>query len=149
MKRLLWLLWLLPLVLLAAWWFAYRGQTTTDVRLAPNPACDVAAEVCSLTLPEGDSLSLSLSPRPPVLMKPIRVQVIMSGRAERVWLDLVGMNMDMGPNRRELKPSAAGQWQGEVIIPICSSAQMQWEARVMVVRDGRTIAAPFPFTTRP
>lgn len=147
MKRLTWLV--LPLVLVLAWWLAARWQTPAFERLEADPACDIAAGPCALGLPGGDELRLSLSPRPPPLMKPIAVEVVISGPAERVWLDLVGMNMDMGPNRRELRPGADGHWKGVVMIPICSSAEMQWEARVMVVREGRTIAAVFPFATRP
>jgi hypothetical protein len=146
MKR-LW--WLLPVLLVTAWWLAERWQISTDQRLSPDAGCDVAAEPCSLALPGGDQLRLSLSPRPPLLMKPMAVEVVLEGQASRIWIDLVGLNMDMGPNRQELVRSGPGLWQGEVIIPICSAAEMQWEARVMVVRDGRTIVAPFPFTTRP
>ena len=147
MKRFAWLF--LPLALALAWWLAAHWQTPAEVRLPPDPSCDIASGPCVLRLPGGDVLRLRLTPSPPPLMKPIAVEVTISGPAERVWLDLVGMNMDMGPNRRELTRSPGGQWQGEVIIPVCSSAEMRWEARVMVVRDGRTTAAPFPFVTRP
>lgn len=145
--RLLWLL-LLPALALI-WWLAAQHDSRQTLRLPPDPGCDVAAKPCRLPLPEGGFVSLALSPSPPQLMKPMTVTVSLDANADRVWLDLVGLNMDMGPNRGELRRAANGLWQGAMIIPICGSARMDWEARVMVVTEGRTLEAPFTFVTRP
>lgn len=150
MRRLRWLFpVLLAMSLAVAWWAADRWLPAADLRLPPDPGCSVADRPCSLVLPGGDRLTLNLLPHPPVLMKPMAVEVTLAGPASKVWIDLVGLNMDMGPNRAELVNAGGGLWKGKVILPVCSAAEMQWEARVMVVREGRRIAAPFPFTTRP
>lgn len=147
MKKRLW--WSLPLILLAlAWWAADRLRPLADLRLPPDPQCDLASQACSLSLPGGDRLTLNMLPHPPVLMQPMAVEVVLTGPADAVWIDMIGLNMDMGPNRSELSPADEGLWKGQVILPVCSSAEMQWEARVTVLREGRRIAAPFPFTTR-
>ena len=147
MKTKWWLL-LLAATMLAAWWAGRWLQAPVAVRLAPDPSCDVGRAPCALALPDGGGLSLSLAPLPPRVMQPMRLRVELSGAADAVWVDFVGINMDMGLNRAELSPQGAGLWEGQVVLPICSAAEMLWEARVMV-QSGGGIEAPFRFTTRP
>jgi hypothetical protein len=144
-------LWWLPLLLAAmalAWWVGGRLRPPADQVLAVDPACDVGQRSCSLPLPGGGRVGLSLSPLPPRVMQPMQVTVSVDGPATAVWVDFVGLNMDMGFNRAELAADPAGLWQGEVVLPVCSAAEMHWEARVVVVGQGR-IEAPFRFSTRP
>ena len=93
-------------------------------------------------------LWFGLSPLPPRVMQPMQVTVSLDGPATAVWVDFVGLNMDMGFNRAELTADRQGLWQGQVVLPICSASEMQWEARVSVAGQGR-IEARFRFTTRP
>jgi len=149
MIRRLWWLPLLALSLLLGWWLGGRLQSPLPAqRLVADPACDLGRQACSLALPGGGRVTLALAPLPPRVMQPMQLTVTLDGPARSVWVDFVGINMDMGVNRAELVPVPGGLWKGQVILPICSAAQMQWEARVSVLREGR-IEAPFGFTTHP
>jgi len=144
--------WLLPLLgaaLIAAWWTGTRLNAPTAQRLAPDPSCDLALGPCSLPLPGGDQVSLTLAPRPPRVMIPLSLSVDVAGSATAVWVDFVGLNMEMGFNRAELAAGPGGLWQGRIILPICTAAEMQWEARVYIQQDQVRIEAPFAFATRP
>jgi hypothetical protein len=143
-----WWVLLLLATMLAAWWAGRWLQPTAAVRLSPDPACDVGTKPCTLRLPDGAALSFGLTPLPPRVMQTMTIRVELAGTAEAIWVDFVGINMEMGLNRAELSPRGRGLWQGEVMLPICSAAEMFWEARVMVQREGR-IEAPFRFVTRP
>jgi hypothetical protein len=144
-------LWWLPLLLVAmwlAWWAGQLLHPPADHRLAVDPGCDVGRTACRLPLPQGGYVGLSLAPLPPRAMQPMQVSVELDGPAKAVWVDFVGLNMDMGVNRAELVAVRQGLWQGRVVLPICSASQMLWEARVSVAR-GQRIEAPFRFATRP
>jgi hypothetical protein len=145
--------WLLPLLLvgtlLAAWLAGRWLQPAADVRLPADPACSVGDGPCTLRLPDGTALRLGLTPLPPRVMAPMTIDVAVDGQVQAMWVDFVGINMDMGLNRSELSARGAGLWHGEVVLPICSAAEMQWEARVSLQREGQRIEAPFRFTTRP
>lgn len=139
----------LALVMLAAWWAAGRLQAPADIRLTPDARCDIGRRACSLPLPGGGSVALGLNPLPPKVMQPLTVDVRIDVPVRAVWVDFVGINMDMGFNRAELSPVGEGLWQGQVILPICASAEMRWEARVLMQHEGRMVEAPFAFVTRP
>lgn len=104
---------------------------------------------CTLRLPDGAAVRLGLTPLPPRVMAPMTIDVAVDGEAQAMWVDFVGINMDMGFNRSELSAQGGGLWQGEVVLPICTADEMQWEARVSLQREGQRIEAPFRFTTRP
>lgn len=145
--------WLLPLLLaatlLAAWLAGRWLQPAADVRLSADPACSVGDGPCTLRLPDGAAVRLGLTPLPPRVMAPMTIDVAVDGEAQAMWVDFVGINMDMGFNRSELSAQGGGLWQGEVVLPICTADEMQWEARVSLQREGQRIEAPFRFTTRP
>jgi hypothetical protein len=144
-----WWLPLLGVALVVTWWAASRLNTPTAQRLQPDPACDLTQGPCSLPLPDGGSISLALTPRPPKVMVPLSLRVDLEGPAAAVWVDFVGLNMEMGFNRAELTAGPGGLWQGQIILPICTAAEMQWEARVYIQQDHGQIEAPFAFATRP
>lgn len=148
MKSVWWLV-LLAVAVALGWWAGERLQQPDAQRLAPDPACDLAAGSCSRTLPAGGRLTLTVTPTPPKVMVPLTLQVALDTPATTVWVDFSGLNMDMGVNRAELAPAAAGLWKGQVILPVCSAAEMHWEAQVFVASGGDLLEIPFRFVTGP
>lgn len=118
-------------------------------RVSPQTGCDLRAGPCSRPL-DGGTVAFSIEPREIPLMQPLRLRVQTDGvPARSVTVEIRGLNMDMGLNRTELTQTAAGRWEGETILPVCSQRRMEWEAAVRLVA-GTKLEVPFPFhTTRP
>lgn len=148
MKRSGWLL-LSVGVLLATWWVAGRLNAPQAHRVAHDPRCDLAEGACGLRLTDGQHVTLSLSPRPLKVMVPLQLEVTLAEPVTAVWVEFVGQNMVMGLNGVELVAVNQGLWQGQIVLPICTAAQMQWEARVFIQQGQTRIEAPFRFNTRP
>lgn len=144
-----WWLVLLAVALVAGWWAGSRLRAPAALRVPPDSGCDLALGPCTRALPDGSQASLSLSPLPPRVMIPLTLQLSLDRPARAVWVDFVGRNMDMGFNRAELTPTPGGLWEGQVVLPVCSAAQMVWEARLYIARDDGLLEVPFGFATRP
>jgi len=111
--------------------------------------CDLRAGPCRRNAGQG-VVALSLSPPEIPLMTTLTLQVTLESlSAQAVFVDIRGLNMDMGLNRTRLQPVGGGRWQGETILPVCSQRRMEWEAAVLIEAPD-PLEVPFPFyTTRP
>lgn len=141
----------LAVLMLTAFVLARKWQSadTAYQRLEAPADCDLRAGPCRQRVADGE-VQLTLSPAAIPLMQTLSVSVVTSGlQAERVTVEIRGLNMDMGLNRTRLEQVGSGAWAGETILPICSQRRMEWEAAVRVDGLGR-FEIPFPFaTTRP
>lgn len=145
-----WWLPLLALALAAGWWLGSRLQAPpAALRLPPVEDCQLQAGPCSARLPGGGQVRLALAPLPAKVMIPLTLDLALDAAASAVWVDFVGLNMDMGFNRAELAPADRGLWQGQVILPVCSAAEMRWEARVFIAGKDGLLEVPFILVTRP
>lgn len=127
-----------------AWPVLFPDLETLDL----DPGCDLRAGPCERALPGGGRLRFAVSPRHLPLMQPLQLTVELQGLAvQGVQVDIVGLSMDMGPNRTRLQPTAGG-WSGSTVLPVCSRSVMEWQAAVWLERDGPTLAIPHRFQTR-
>lgn len=113
--------------------------------------CRLEAHACVARFADGGEVRLQITPAGIPLLKPLTLQVWLTGlpAPERVQVDFKGLNMDMGVNRSTLAPGGDnGLYVGEAILPVCASARMHWEARVLLFADDRLRAAAFRFETR-
>lgn len=117
---------------------------------AIDPTCDLQAGECRSSFPDGTEVSLSILPSPVPVLKELTLSSTISGiEANKVEVDIVGINMNMGYIRPELKRTdSQGLFTGESILPVCILNEMEWEARVMVHSDDGLLVAPFRFITR-
>lgn len=116
-------------------------------RPATLPAidCDLNAGPCRASL-DGGEVTLALSPRPIPLLAPITVDVeLASVNADAVRFELLGAEMDMGPNRSKLNAKGDGRFAGATTIPVCITGGMRWLAVISVDHQGRTSARSFAF----
>lgn len=143
-------LWLpaLLLVLFSATWFFSRSAVTPTQRLALDAQCDLSSTACELAVTPNWAVTAMLTPQPPSVMTPLTLAVTSEAPVAAVWVELVGLNMEMGFTRSELLPQADGLWKGQVMLPICSSRRMLWEARVFLQHNHGLVEAPFRFSTQ-
>lgn len=100
--------------------------------LAPSSCDPSVAEYCDVQLPQGGQLRLSMQPRPLRALQEFAVDVELSGAsAERVELDLDGVDMSMGHNRSLLQGTGS-RFAGRANLAICTTDSMSWQATVTV-----------------
>ena len=115
-------------------------------RVVNSTDCDLRAGPCRIELLDGDVV-LSIAPADIPLMQTLTLEVMTTlPRVDNVFVDIRGLNMDMGLNRTRLQSKEQGEWRGETILPICSQRRMEWEAAVQLA-GSRPVEVPFPFST--
>jgi hypothetical protein len=100
------------------------------------------------------SITLSVSPRPPVAFQTMRVRVLAASGAAPVVLEdgsvLFEMTMPMGDHRYTLVPGSDGWQHAEVVLPFCASGNPRWYATLEGTAGGRRVNARFRLDlTRP
>jgi hypothetical protein len=119
-----------------------------DVTIQPDPVCNLQSEDCSVTLPSGGLVRLSMGARPIPLVKPFEVEVSASGfTPARVEVDFAGIDMNMGFNRPQLAARSAGSYAAQVTLPVCITGHMDWQATVLVETGSERVAIPYRFST--
>ena len=119
-----------------------------DITVQPDPVCNLQSEACSVTLPSGGNVRLSMGTRPVPLVKPFEVEVATSGFSPaRVEVDFAGIDMNMGLNRPQLAARGAGNYVAEVTLPVCITGNMDWQATVLIEAGIERIAIPYRFST--
>lgn len=119
-----------------------------DVTVFPEPGCNLQKQNCAVNLPSGGKVELSLGARAVPLVKPFGVAVAVNGLAvDRVEVDFVGVDMNMGYNRPELAKRGDGQFVGEATLPVCISGHMDWQATLLIETGNQRIAVPYRFST--
>jgi len=118
---------------------------STGAILLPRPSCDPSVEDCTIPLPRGGQLTLSIAPRPVRALQKLSLQVEIAGmKAEKVEIDFDGVDMSMGYNRPVLSGDG-GRFSGQATLPICVTGTMTWKATVVVTTENERFAAPFHF----
>ncbi len=136
----------------------YKNQQAQSqqvlLRLTVDQSCDLQKSDCSLKWAEGE-ITLSITPRPIPLVKPLQIAVQLKSRPEAetkqvqgVTVDFKGTTMNMGPNNVKLIESAPNTWTGSGMLPVCIRNQMEWQADVYLQTEQGIIIAPFIFITR-
>lgn len=121
-----------------------------DLRISPDPGCDLQRGKCAATLPNGERIELALLPRPIPALAPLRVEVGVTGfSARRVEVDFAGETMNMGYNRTLLASMGGGLHAGEATLPVCITGSMDWIVTVLIETDRRRIAVPFRVSVGP
>lgn len=118
---------------------------SADATVLPRSPCDPSARECTIALPIGGQLSLSIEPRPVRALEKLALTVKVAGlHARQIEIDFDGANMSMGYNRPVLEGSN-GVFSGQTILPVCVTGTMTWKATVLVTTEQGRFAAPFQF----
>lgn len=109
--------------------------------------CDLNVSRCAVDLPDGGRLEVSITPRPIPVVKPLQIEVRVSGTSARqIELDLSGRSMDMGANRSGLVAAGDGVFRGSAMLPVCVTGRMDWRATLFVDTARGRMAARFDFS---
>jgi hypothetical protein len=126
----------------------WRVLFPDGVDIAADPACDLAQGPCRTRLPDGGEVRLAVTPNPIPLMKPLSVEVSVSGSdLKPASLDITGLNMNMGLNRTPLLADGPNTWRGETVLPICTQRRMHWQAALVLQGDAGTFRLNHAFYT--
>jgi hypothetical protein len=113
-----------------------------------DPGCNLHNNACTLTLPDGGEVTLSIEPRPIPVIEQLAIKVsTKSINAQAVTVDFSGVDMNMGINRYALKRDGEGSYKGGAVLPVCVRSRMDWEAQVWVQTNAGIVVAPFRFET--
>lgn len=123
-------------------------KSNVIARIEPDKSCDLQKKACSLKLPNGGEVTLSIEPRPIPLVQTFNIKVqTESIAAEAVTVDFKGTTMNMGPNNVSLVQHA-DNFSGQGMLPVCVRNSMEWQADVYVQTNDGVFVAPFIFVTR-
>lgn len=127
---------------------SHQLRDVGQVRWYPEaPGCELSAGACQAALGDGRWLTLDLGVRGRVrALQHMPLEVSLEGvDAERVVVDFVGHDMDMGLHRYPLSAGDDGRYRGVGQIPICTEAVMSWRARVIVETADGKLGSGFDF----
>lgn len=139
-------------VVVAVWFLVnHQLRDVGQVRWYPEaPGCELSAGPCLAELGSERRLALDLGVRGEVrALQRMPLEVTLEGvDAERVVVDFVGRDMEMGLHRYPLSADADGRYRGEGQIPICTEAIMPWRARVIIETADGKLGSGFDFEVR-
>lgn len=130
--------------------YFYKKYLVSDVisNASLQAPCNLRQAACTNVFPNGETVSFSIDPKDIPILQALSLKVEINGiKASSVKVDFVGLNMDMGFNRSELKLAAPNNYIGKFTIPICVNSRMEWEAQVKIETEEGVMMAPFRFYT--
>ena len=125
MKNLLWII-LVVCVFIASWLVGRLLQQKQPQTFQPLqiPSCNPVAAPCVVKMQDVE-LVVKLFP-PVIVMSPFKIQVASDADVSAVHLSFRMKNMEMGMQRYALIKNADGQWQTDVVLPVCSLGRSDW-----------------------
>jgi protein SCO1/2 len=143
----------LAIIVIAGYRYAQSRHSDAGATIAPDANCNLHRSACSARLPDGRTLSLSITPHPIPVVKPMQLEVRLEGKPGtplgKVEVDFAGKSMNMGFNRITLTAVDGRLAKGEGNLPVCVTGRMDWIATVLLELDGKRINIPFPFSSDP
>ncbi|MCW8928999.1 MAG: hypothetical protein OQL19_02025 [Gammaproteobacteria bacterium] len=118
-------------------------------QIEPDKSCDLQKTACTLKIPNGGDVTLSIEPRPIPVVKNFKINVNTNEvEAQAISIDFKGTTMNMGPNSVKLKAqSQSGHFLGKGMLPVCVRNSMEWQADVYIQTNEGILVAPFIFVT--
>lgn len=121
-----------------------------NIQQWPLPeTCDLHQQTCTSEL-KGRSVSLKISPHPIPIARPLGIEVLLKNiDAEKIELDISGINMYMGYNRVPLTATQQpGRYIGTSMLAFCTNKKMEWQITLMIhQKDGSQIQIPYRLDT--
>jgi len=116
----------------------WQSAPTAQLLNNDGVSCNIGDAACRHATPDGGMLLLDMSPHPVPLMQPVGISVQVANTSlVPAYVEITGLNMEMGVNRVPLRRNAEGAWVGETIIPVCSQRHMQWQAALFLQSAGK------------
>lgn len=111
--------------------------------------CNLQSKKCFLRFSDDTEVSLDITPKPISALTPISFNIKTSKDAfSKLSIQVTGVNMDMGNTQFPIPKTAAQQFSGEGILPICTQSTMLWRLRAIFMNpQGQRFVADFPLET--
>ncbi len=126
-----------------------NGSNDKIVQWPTYEECNLHIESC--TAQTGESkVTLKISPHPIPIARPLGIEVLLENiEAEKVELDISGINMYMGYNRVPLTAAKQpGRYIGTSMLAFCTNKKMEWQITLMIhQKDGSQIQIPYRLDT--
>ena len=122
-----------------------------EILLKPAAGCDIAKQPCTA---RSDQVAVTLAfAEQPSGLKVFPVQVSARGlkhpETARLTLVFTMSGMDMGQVKQVLKwNQQKQQWQGQSILPICSTGRRDWNVRLELISKEVIYLADFSFVVK-
>lgn len=111
-------------------WIKPKAETQINI-VEDKSKCQSSNKNCKIQLSDKRWISLELLPKPVVSRKSLLFKVKTSDKTITPQLiDIVGVNINMGYLRPELKKVDDLNYQLDFILPFCEEEKMQWKATV-------------------
>jgi hypothetical protein len=126
----------------------YRWYVGNTNFVKQSKTCDLHKEACSVTLKDGSVVTLSISPRPIPLMKPITLHVETKNIGlEKLDLKVFATNMNMGLIEKPIKRVKKDNYKAVITLPTCIVGGMIWNVNIIANKPSKSVGAVFEFQT--
>ncbi len=111
--------------------------------------CDLTKSSCEISLNSTQKISLSITPKDIVVMKPLDF-IIKANQINEDFLDLkiYATNMDMGTQILSAKKIGKDKFNTKVILPTCITGNMIWNVDITSKSFHKNQAVKFIFKTK-
>jgi len=126
-----------------------NGNNENIVQWPTDKDCDLHHQSCTAHKDDA-SVTLKISPHPIPIARPLGIEVETTNMndIQKMELDISGVNMYMGFNRVELKPTSANRYVGTSMLAFCTTQKMIWQVTLMIHQaDGSQIQLPYNLET--
>ncbi len=110
--------------------------------------CDLHKRSCTITIQDGRTFELSITPKDIPLMKPLKFTIKSNNpNLEKLNLNIYATNMFMGDFNLPIKNLSNGNYEAIGTLPTCPVGDMKWNAEIRIEKLNETIGARFQFKT--
>lgn len=126
-----------------------KNNASDIIQVEPSdPLCDLQKGACSAQVKGLGNLVFEILPREILMNKPFKMTLKVAKDIDaKVWVDFMGLNMNMGYNRPVMKKDGPNHYVTEATLPACTVDSMTWQATVLIRLKNKTYGIPFKFIT--
>jgi len=135
------------------WYQAQRVAVPAIAMQITDTACRDAVAACRATHPALGEVNLAF-PDGAYYLHPFAAELKQAGKhsetIQSVSLELTMSGMDMGRNVFHLEPddNSGKSWRGKLLLPVCVTGRVDWQAKLLVTTDRQQYAARFPLQVK-
>lgn len=113
-------------------------------RIQSSDICDPTLKACRIVV-DSHFVSLKFLQQASALKAfPVLVTTDIKN-LQQVGLRFYMRGMSMGYNTFELQKMDAGQWQSDIILPVCSTGSKDWHVELQLLFENRLVISDFYF----
>ena len=114
--------------------------------LAKNEKCDLAKTPCDIKIAD-KTYTMDFWPRPITTNRTINITLKTDGELVPFKIDFEGKELQMGYLRSDFSSKSKGEFESQIVLPICEINKMTWFARVVIKAKEKMSLLEYRFTT--